>query len=684
MSKRETRSKKDADARPAAGFNISRKWVVRIILASTFLAFSNTVFNGFAYDDTTQILKNEFIRSFANLPKAMVTEAWFWRAQLDKDPGEQDKPTTPYYRPVFTVYLMVGWAIFRDSAFGWHFANIVLHMLAVYFVFLLLEKVTADVALSGLAALLFALHPLRSESVAWISGLTDPLLAICLVPSFYFYVLFREGGRRKHLLYSLGLFLLAVFEKEPGVGMLPLIAGYELFLLNREKKFIERLKPVVQYGGMFLLVAIFYFAMRFNALGFVFQDSRYVKHTLLDVVLTIPIVIWKYLGLLVWPVNLSIFHATPIQTTALSARFIIPAAALILVGWLLRGMWKSVPGRFALVWFIANLIPVLNLAAFDANFLIQERYLYLPAIGFSLLLAMALMSLKNQEWIEFGSRGTVQAAATVILCVVLGGKALSQNAVWKDDETLYSHGAEVANDQMMPHYILGFQYLKQQQWLKVVPELEACNDLSPNNKFTLTNLTAAHLQVFEITKERSHLDRAIALAEQGLRIDDQNPLLWDSLGKAYAYDTDLKNLDRARSFMMRGYRLQPGNAMINFHVGATFLKQGNIDAALLYLEQARQLAPGLPDTYKSLAYAYENRGRLSDAVNSLESYCLMQPNALDIEHEKTHLETLRMKANQQPLSPTISYTLAGQKFWQGLPYSTVQRSTQIFKSITFR
>ena len=651
MKKREPRSKKDSSEQPAPASSLPRRWIVRLILAAAFLAFANTTFNGFAYDDTTQILKNDFIRSFTNLPRAMVTEAWFWRARLDQDPGESDKPTTPYYRPVFTVYLMACWALFRDSAFGWHVGNVVLHMLAVYLVFLLLERITSNAPLSGLAALLFALHPLRSESVAWISGLTDPLLAVCFVPSFYHYVLFREAGKRKHLYYALGLFVLAIFEKEPAVGMLPLLAGYEMLIINRGKSLKEIVRPAALYTGMFLAVSAFYFGMRYKALGFILQDSKYVKHTPSEVLLTIPIVICKYIGLLLWPVKLSIFHETPIVQTPLSVRFIAPVLALIALGWLLRNVASSTPGRFGLLFFVANLIPVLNLGAFDASFLIQERYLYLPSIGFSLLLAMALSNPKAWEWIAFGSRRAVQAAAIIGLCLVLGGKALSQNLVWKDDETLFNHGVEVAGEQLMPHYILGFQYLKQQQWLKVVPELEACHEADPKNKFTITNLTAAHLQVYELTKERSHLDRAIALAEDGLRLDDENPLLWDSLGKTYSYDTELKNLDRARSFLMRGYRLQPNNAMINFHIGTLYLKQQNIDAALLYLEQSRMLAPGLPDIYKSLGYAYENRGRLAEAINSLENYVLLQPNALDVEREKKHLETLRAKVQPAPQKP---------------------------------
>jgi len=162
------------------------------VLGITFLAFSNTLVNGFAYDDTTQILENVFIRDLRNVPKALVTETWYWRVQQDQDPNAQDKPTTPYYRPTFVIYLMAMWALFGNWAPGWHVGNVALHLIAVFFAFKVLQRFTGDSRLSGIGALIFAVHPLRTESVAWISGVTDPLLAVFLLPSLLFYMRYRE------------------------------------------------------------------------------------------------------------------------------------------------------------------------------------------------------------------------------------------------------------------------------------------------------------------------------------------------------------------------------------------------------------------------------------------------------------------------------------------------------------
>src|SRR5205085_8101292 len=298
---------------PAAqrSFALSRQWVLGLILAGTFLAFANSLGNGFAYDDTTQILGNEQIRSFANLPTALTKEVWFWRVKQDQDPNKDAGPTTPYYRPLFTVYLMIGWALFGTWAPGWHLINVLMHLLAVSFVFLILKRITGDMKLTSIATLLFALHPLRVESVAWISGVTDLFLALFLLPSFYLYVRFRENGNKNYLGGALLLFLFAAFSKEPAVAFPAFIAAYELFIMKPERALAERLRAALLFPALFLMMAFTYFVMRYQALGFVLNDPQFVSYPLPHVLLTIPLVILKYLGLLLWPMHLSIFHETP-------------------------------------------------------------------------------------------------------------------------------------------------------------------------------------------------------------------------------------------------------------------------------------------------------------------------------------------------------------------------------------
>ncbi|HLG18013.1 MAG TPA: DUF805 domain-containing protein [Blastocatellia bacterium] len=739
----------------AASAGLPRNWILGLVLAATFLAFSNTLFHGFAYDDQTFILQNSLVRSLSNIPTAFTKELWFYRVLQDKDPNKESAPTTPYYRPMFAVFQMVCWQLFQDRAPGWHLFNVLIHMLVVYFGFLILERITGEVRVSALASLLFAVHPLRSESVAWICGISDPFLAAFLLPSFYLYMLYRDGGKTKHLVGALALFLFGSFAKEPAIALPMFIAVYEVFIMNSGKRLVERLKPAAFYGAIFTVPSILYFAMRYYALGFVLSDPKYVKYPLHQILLTIPIVIWKYIGLSLFPFRLSIFHETLMVTSPLDLRFIAPVVGLAALA---VGFWRirSSPAvRFGVLWFAVHLIPVLNIGAFGQEFLVQERYVYIPSFGFSLLIAMAitripvrfvsprgrigrsefavaflalvltamvfrfsgsanhwmafvigtacgviyLMQVAKRHhdlgetgawlWLQFvpivgfiqavllmarrGDRGTnrygedpsgtVLAARLRLVTMLIGGlllitsvalfpvKTWAQNAVWKDDMTLWKHGAQVAADQKMSHFILGHKYLNLQEWDNVVTELESFMKLDARNIVVISNLAAAHLFVYEQTKDRAHVDRSIALCEKGLNLRSDFAPLWDTLGRSYTLDTELRNYARAREYFIRGLRTQPENAMINFHLGAAYSMEGQTDEALRYLELARKLEPNLPDVHKFLGYTYRGRGRNRDAVESFNAYLALVARLPD-NPEKTRvvqdLDKLRAEMKSAP------------------------------------
>ena len=241
---------------------LMRNWTIGIVLTISFLVFANSLGNGYAYDDRTQILQNQVLRDFSNLPTALTKELWFWRVMQDQDPSMQDGPTTPYYRPMFTILLMVCYHLFpatvegttiEQNAAWWHLVTILIHLLAVYLAFLVLEKVSGDLRVTAIATLLFAVHPLRSESVAWISGISDPYLVVFLLSSFLFYLRYRESRKPKELATSLVLFMFAAFTKEPAVALPIFIGAYELWVANRGKKLIERLRPAITFAAMFLL-----------------------------------------------------------------------------------------------------------------------------------------------------------------------------------------------------------------------------------------------------------------------------------------------------------------------------------------------------------------------------------------------------------------------------------------------
>ena len=645
--KKRTRTKRDEPSTPSS-FQFSRRWIIGIILGLTFLAFANCIPNDFAYDDQTQILGNTFIRDLRNLPKALVTETWYWRVQQDQDPNTQAKPTTPYYRPIFTIYLMILWKLFGASPMGWHFFNILVHMLVVYLVFLVLEQVSGDIRLSAIGTLIFAIHPMRSESVAWISGVTDPILAVFLMSSFYFYARFRREGVNRLLIWSLVLFFLAVFAKEPAVTLPIFIGTYELLIINRDVPWRERIKPAIKYGGCFLVVSAIYFVARYYALGFALNNGNFKYYPLWQVLLTIPLVIWKYFGLMIFPVELSLFHGTSMVKSPLAPEFFIPMLGLLALAY---GLWRlrgSILALFGILWFAVNLLPVLNLSAFGEDFLVQERYVYVPSIGFSLLIALGLLKLPLEKWIPIGTRRLAQTALVALLVLLLTGKSLAQNTIWKDDMTLWYHGEEAAPDQFMPHYILGHKLINLGEYVQAAQRLEECLKLSPENIVVISNLASADVLIFQyefasnpMTADRATLDRALELCEKGLSKTTEFAPLWDTVGTIYTFETSLKNYDRAIACFQRGLALSPGNAMMTFHLGGTLAKKGDLEGGAKFLQLALEKNSGIVDAHKFLAYIYKAKGQYKEAIDELNIYMRLQPNAPDASRAAKDVQDLR-------------------------------------------
>jgi tetratricopeptide (TPR) repeat protein len=425
-----------------------------------------------------------------------------------------------------------------------------------------------------------------------------------------------------------------------------------------------------------MLVSIGYFAMRYNALGFFLSDPNYVNHSTQDVLLTIPIVIWKYIGLMfagfvalpadflnligvpVKQVNYSIFHATPMVKTVTSIRFILPGLGLVALAvalWLLR---KNLISRFAILWFLIHLLPVLNLNAFSADFLVQERYVYIPSIGFSLLMAQALASLPRKQTAPVRSRRMAEVALVAFVVIIFSGKTLGQNRTWKDDETLWTSGAQSASEQTMPHYIQGHRYLHGRRFDKAIEAFERFVEIDQTNTIVMNNLAACHLYMYELElamnpaqADHTRVQRAISLCNDALKLA-RNAALYDTLGKAYTFTREFL---RAHAYFDLGLKLQPNNPMLRMHKGATYLVEStpqtvmlNVDLALAQLEIANKVAPDLSDVYKYMAYAYMTKGMSQEAINNFNEYLRLQPHALDRSTVSKHIQDLSARLQTAP------------------------------------
>src|SRR5262249_34456170 len=213
------------------GIAPSNKWWITFVPPLLALVFSGiTLWNEFATDDLQQILGNNFIKKLSNLPHAFTTSVWAFAN------GDVVFSVDSYYRPLFSALFCLNYALFGSVPLGWHAINILIHAGVTALVFVVINEVTGKRGPSLLAAALFAVHPSHAESVAWASGVTDPLMGLFLLPSFFFYVRWRKAGKNLLLVLSVCLYFLALLTKETSLALAIVIVGYELLYWGTEKK----------------------------------------------------------------------------------------------------------------------------------------------------------------------------------------------------------------------------------------------------------------------------------------------------------------------------------------------------------------------------------------------------------------------------------------------------------------
>src|SRR5690349_17865714 len=144
-------------------------WVIAMVFALTFAAYAPTLRYQFVHDDRGQIVENPAVHSWAAVPTYFTAQVWA---------GVMPEEVGNYYRPLFLMWLRINNVIFGNHAWGWHLTTVLAHILATLLVYLLACRLGVGREVSLAAALLFGLHPAHIEAVAWISGVTEPLLAI--------------------------------------------------------------------------------------------------------------------------------------------------------------------------------------------------------------------------------------------------------------------------------------------------------------------------------------------------------------------------------------------------------------------------------------------------------------------------------------------------------------------------
>lgn len=544
--------------------------VMLFLFVLSFAIYGGTLQSQFVnFDDPALAYENKDVRSF-NLKQIFTSTV------------AED------YIPLTVASYALDHALFGMDPFYFHLHNVVLHSLNVLLVFLFIYLISAGgFSVATLTALLFAVHPLHVESVAWVAERKDVLSGFFSLVALILY--WRWLDRRHGVTYFLSLLclVLALFAKFMAVSLPGILLLMELLRREPLKKSWLRLLPFALVAGVFTYIhmALHNSSTSSTPLSFM----RGVESLAF------------YLTKTFYPVGLSVFYEQGVVRVSwleyLFAAAVLGAFALVV----LRMKEQRKALIFGGVFFLATIFPVLQIVPFGNMFAFGDRFMYFPSVGlfFSLSLA-ALAFVKNgQRWKKF-VLNTLWSVVLVFLAVL----SYQRTEVWQNSKTLWSDAVKTYPKSAVAHNNLGLVYLNEANRQLAIPEFIQAAQLRSDFSDPFVNLGLAYLDLKQLTE-------AEAALKEALRINPKLP----SAHVNMALVLEAKNhLEQAGEHYLRALQLDADLSSARYNLGVIYYRLKQADKALETFQETIQRDPYLSEAYHGMGVIYVERGDLQAAI----------------------------------------------------------------------
>jgi tetratricopeptide (TPR) repeat protein len=639
----------------------SAKVLLTTLVLATAVLYSGTLFFQFVWDDGPQIVDNPLIRSWHSLSRVFVSDLWYHTARQQV-----------YYRPLFVAWSIVNYGLVGLRPWGWHLGSILLHVGATLAVFWLSRRLGMEYWTAALTTLIFALHPIHIECVAWISAASDSMVAMFAALAFGAFLKTREpDGTRSSAWGAASLVLLAcaLLTKEMAVSFTGLVGIYIwLYPSGNEKRWPGKLREALIGMVPYALVTLCYVVLR----KLVLRNTPLQfdpTHGYLAMAETLPHVLAFYLRQLVLPIGLTGLYYTPYVTSHFVQQLVLPILILLAAAGLIY-YWARKTGDWVIAfsgcWLLVGLAPALYLPNFGNGDFVRDRYIYLPSIGFCILAAKGLRSLPPlRAW----RARTVQGVAVLALCCAYVGASIPQQAYWNSNLLITLRGHELYPDNAYASIGLGREYSIRGAHDRAIPLLEDAARRAPENTYTAYALAEGYIAAGRKVEGRKALeyalritpgyvksetgmasiaalwgrlgeyDRAIDLCNQSLAAD---PDLYSALYNCGNIELMAGHYGQAERLLQRAVIASPQLAAPRHFLGRALLLGGRNAEAQPYLRQAAGMDPGIYDYHFWLGQSFENSGDKADAVRE---YSAALQIIGDSEEAKSRLMALEASAS---------------------------------------
>ena len=526
-----------------------------------------------------------------------------------------------HYMPV--SWITYGWdyALWGMKPFGYHLTNLLVHCASAA-VFLLIALRLLSAALSSLpspprggerssrawvrgaavfAALFWAVHPLRVESVAWITERRDVLSGLFFLLAVLAYLAYcgpeAQGFRRRRLYWlSLGCFALALGSKGMVATLPAVLLLLDVYPLRRIGDQASARRVLIEKIPFALL------ALAAAVVGFwaVVRGGGMTPLSQLGWIERIAISLYAlgfYLLKTVWPTGLSPLYTLPAPLDLAASTFLLSGAVIVSItaaAVALRRRWPALLAAWAS--YIVILLPVVGLAH-NGYQIAADRYTYLPSLGLALL-AGGIVASAGLGWTT-GHYRIVPAALAALVIASLGAAAWKQTELWHDGVTLWGHAVALDPGSGIAHANLGGGLIHQGRTAEAAREFEKAIVLRPNYPEAHLFLGVLRAQGGDVAAADAEFRRALEL-RPGLA-DAQNNL-GVSLARAGRLAEALGHFERAAS-------LDPDSADFRNNLGLALAQLGRLAEAQAQFEAAVRLRPGFSEAEGNLARARQLQGK---------------------------------------------------------------------------
>jgi len=489
-----------------------------LIIIIGFSVYSNCLDGKFVWDDFGLVRDNAYIKSWQNIPEIFTK-------------GMGGGGSSNFYRPLQMATYVADYSLWGLNTVGYHLTNTLLHILAALAIYWLINIIFCSRMLAFITAALFVAFPVHTESVSYISGRSDSLAVIFILLTLIFYIKSLSPARpRMFILASLScIFALLSKENSVIIPLLIILYHYAFKVKFKAKGFLLISFTVLGYAVLRLTVL---------------KDSVPVTPVELQRIPGFFVALAEYVRLLLLPFNLHMEYGDKLFSVFNPKAILGMAVAVLLITIAVRQRGKNNLVFFSISWFFLALLPVSNIYVINYSFM-MEHWLYLPSIGFFLLLSRGLCLL-------YGS-GKLKYAAIVLTVAILTSYAcltVKQNNYWREPISFYKRALQFSPDSYRFLNELGLEYAQMNLNKEAIAAYQKALEINPRLAGVYYNLGALYYFLGDDQQAILSLKKAVELAPWYTEA-------YFALGKAYCR---ANKKEEALSLYKKLVEIKPGLA----------------------------------------------------------------------------------------------------------------------------